>query len=119
MKYYYMKDKNILEKINKYCTMLDETLEEYDNDFNKFQSSHIFQNSACMCLLQIGELCKYLTKDFRDTNKEVDWKGWCGLRDVFAHQYGRLDADENWYTIINDYPVLKDNVRKLLKKYNS
>lgn len=109
-----MKDKSILEKINKYCCMLDETMEEYESSYEKFKSSHIFQNSACMCLLQIGELCKYLTKEFRDKNNGVDWKGWCGLRDVFAHQYGGLDIDENWSTIIEDYPILKEYVRGLL-----
>lgn len=118
-KCYYMKDKSLIEKISKYCNMLDETLNEYNNDYNTFKESHIFQNSACMCLLQIGELCKYLTKEFRDKHDEVDWKGWCGLRDVFAHQYGRLNTDENWDTIINDYPILRDNVIKILKEINS
>ena len=39
-----MKDKEILEKIKKYCDMLDETLKAYNNDYNEFKSSHIFQN---------------------------------------------------------------------------
>lgn len=109
-----MKDKEILAKINKYCCMLDETLAEYDNSYEKFESSHIFQNSSCMCLLQIGELCKYLSKDFVTNHIEVDWKGWCGLRDVFAHQYGRLDIEEIWKTIKEDYPILKENIMKLI-----
>ena len=110
-----MKDKSILEKIDKYCSMLDETMEQYENSYEKFKSSHIFQNSACMCLLQIGELCKYLTMEFRNKYNGADWKGWCGLRDVFAYQYGSLDVDENWSTIIEDYPLLKKYVRELLK----
>ena len=109
-----MENKVILEKILKYCDMLDETLEEYENDYMQFKSSHIFQNSACMCLLQIGELCKCLTKPFRDKYNNVDWKGWCGLRDVFAHQYGRIDVDENWNTIVSDYPIFKKGVKELL-----
>ena len=37
-----MKDKSILERIDKYCSMLDETMEQYENSYEKFKSSHIF-----------------------------------------------------------------------------
>ena len=53
--------------------------------------------------------------EFRNKYNGADWKGWCGLRDVFAHQYGSLDVDENWSTIIEDYPLLKKYGRELLK----
>lgn len=112
----YMKDKIILEKIVKYCDMLDETMAKYGNSREQFENEHIFQNSASMCLLQIGELCKYLTTEFRDSHKEVEWKGWCGLRDVFAHQYAQVDIEENWNTLINDYPVLRDSIKKILEE---
>ena len=99
--------------------MLDETLTAFNNDYYEFKKSHIFQNSVCMCLLQIGELCKYLNKEFRDKYNKVDWKGWCGLRDVFAHQYGRIDIDENWNTVITDYPLLKKGITEILKNLNN
>ena len=96
--------------------MLDDTLAQFDNSFELFKTSHIFQNSSCMCLLQIGELCKYLSEDFRKENDTIDWKGWCGLRDIFAHQYGKLNIEENWLTIVNDYPILRNYIKELLKK---
>lgn len=52
------KDIIILKKILDYCSQLDEACDMFDNDYNNFLSKSVFQNACCMCILQIGELCK-------------------------------------------------------------
>ena len=69
-----------------------------------------------MCVLQIGELCKALTKDFRDKETTIPWREWCGIRDIFAHQYAVMDIDVAWNTLEDDLPHLKENVEKILEK---
>lgn len=108
-----MNDKDILEKIIKYCDMLNETIENFGSNFEKFKLSHIYQNSTCMCILQIGELCKYLKNEFRNKYTEIDWKGWCGMRDVFAHQYGKLNLESTWETISKEYPQFDKKIREI------
>lgn len=86
------KDIIILKKILDYCSQLDEACDMFDNDYNNFLSKSVFQNACCMCILQIGELCKVISEELRIQEKSVPWKEWCGIRDIFAHQYSNLDC---------------------------
>ena len=67
-----------------------------------------------MCVLQIGELCKVLSDEAKDMSKETPWRAWCGIRDVFAHQYSNIDYDIAWETVQTDLPALKQQVEKML-----
>ncbi len=35
--------------------------------------------------------------------KVVPWKEWCGIRDIFAHQYSNLDCQSAWDTIRQNF----------------
>ncbi len=48
--------------------------------------------------------------------KVVPWKEWCGIRDIFAHQYSNLDWQSAWETIQHDLPELKTEIARILKK---
>lgn len=109
------KDVIILKKILEYCNQVSEACEMFENDYEKFVSISVFQNACCMCILQIGELCKVISEELRITEKDVPWKEWCGIRDIFAHQYSNLDYQSAWDTIQNDLPDLKEEVEKILK----
>ncbi|MCI8993209.1 MAG: DUF86 domain-containing protein [Eubacterium sp.] len=104
----------ILRKILDYCIQLEEACEMFDNDYNIFTNNSVFQNACCMCILQIGELCKAISEELKFQEKKVPWKEWCGIRDVFAHQYSNLDLESAWGTIQFDLPELKTEVDKIL-----
>ncbi len=112
-----MKDKDpvILKKIQRYCTEIQETLDMFETDYERFQTVSTFRNACCMCVLQIGELCKVLSPELCEENSEIPWKNWCGIRDVFAHQYTKIDYESAWETITQDIPVLRNTVNKLLE----
>lgn len=80
----------ILRKILEYCKQAEESCNMFENDYNKFMTVSVFQNACCMCVLQIGELCKLISKELRNKEKDIPWKDWCGIRDIFAHQYSNL-----------------------------
>jgi uncharacterized protein with HEPN domain len=88
----------------------------FGNDYKCFQESTVFQNACCMCILQIGELCKIVSQEMRDSISDIPWKSWCGIRDVFAHQYSNLDIESAWQTIQEDLPELKGNIIEILGK---
>ena len=44
------------------------------------------------------------------------WKAWCGIRDVFAHQYANIDYKIAWDTIQEDVPLLKAKIEEILDK---
>ena len=110
------KDIIILKKILDYCSQLDEACDMFDNDYNNFLSNSVFQNACCMCILQIGELCKVISEELRMQEKVVPWKEWCGIRDIFEHQYSNLDCQSAWETIQHDLPELKTEIARILKK---
>lgn len=105
----------ILRKILDYCAQLEEACKMFHNDYDTFKNNSVFQNACCMCILQIGELCKVLSEELRTQEKSVPWKEWCGIRDIFAHQYSNLDYESAWGTIQYDLPEMKTAIDKILK----
>lgn len=67
-----------------------------------------------MPILQIGELAKSLSQEFRETNQNIPWREVMGMRDIFAHHYGSLDYDIAWDTSISDIPDLEGKIQEIL-----
>lgn len=113
-----MKNKDILvlNKILEYCNQVSEACNMFDNSYKEFVNISVFQNACCMCILQIGELCKVVSEELRQQEKEISWKEWCGIRDIFAHQYSNLDYQSAWDTIQDDLPKLRADVERILKR---
>ena len=112
------RDEVVLEKILKYVEQIEDAHKDYGKSLDSFQNSSVYRNACCMCILQIGELCKLLTDEFKQNEKAVPWREWCGIRDIFAHQYGAMDIEVAWGTLIEDLPVLEEKVKESLKKIN-
>lgn len=108
------KDIVVLKKILDYCRQLEEACIMFDNDFNQFVNVSVFQNACCMCILQIGELCKVVSEELKVKEKSIPWKEWCGIRDIFAHQYSNLDHQSAWDTIQSDLPELKNEIGRII-----
>lgn len=108
------KDIIILKKILQYCTEVKEACTMFNNSFDDFCNNSIFQNATCMCILQIGELCKVVSEELREEEKDIPWKDWCGIRDIFAHQYSNLDYESAWETVQCDLPKLEKEVARIL-----
>lgn len=105
----------VLKKILEYCNQCEESRAMFQDDFEKFRTISVFQNSSCMCILQIGELCKVISDELRNEASDVPWKEWCGIRDIFAHQYSNIDYQSAWETIQVDLPQLKARIEELLQ----
>ena len=109
------KDIIVLQKIVKYCNEIEETCQHFDATLEEFSTNFIFRNACSMCILQIGELCKVISEELRTEAVGVPWKSWCGIRDIFAHQYSNMDYEIAWGTIETDVPYLKMKCESLLK----
>ena len=113
-----MKNRDImcLKKILKYCEQAEEACEMFENDYEKFVNISVFQNACCMCIMQIGEICKVVSEEMRKGVSVIPWREWCGIRDVFAHQYSKMDCQSAWDTLQYDLPKLRAEVEKILDK---
>jgi len=75
----------------------------------------------CMQFLASGEALKRLDKLrpglLSESFPQIDWKGAMGFRDVIAHQYFDLDAEQVLLICQEALPGVLDAVR-FLEKYN-
>ena len=66
-----------------------------------------------MTLINIGELVKNLTDEFKENFDFVPWKSIAGMRDVAAHKYQTLKMGDVWITIEKDIPKLKVELNRI------
>lgn len=104
------KDRLILSKILEYCDEIEETHLFFSNDRGLFcdkKRGFLYRNAVNMPILQIGELAKNLTEDFKKTHADIPWKSVTGIRDIFAHHYGSIDFEQTWKTSTVSIATLK------------
>jgi len=82
------KDRQVLEKISREASLISEFLEGVD--FECFTSDERTRRAICMTLINIEELVKILSDEFRHENDHIPWRAIAGLRDVTAHRYQTL-----------------------------
>ena len=109
------KDIQILQHILKYCCQIEETINRFGQTFEAFETDSDYQSSISFSILQIGELTKRISNDFRQEYKQIPWKDISGMRDLFAHQYASMNINEIWHTANEDIPALKKFCQELLK----
>ncbi len=66
-----------------------------------------------MNLIVLGESVSKLSDEFKNKNKNIEWRKIYALRNVIAHGYFGLLAVEVWQIIENHLPVLKIDLKKL------
>ncbi|MBO4801379.1 MAG: DUF86 domain-containing protein [Bacteroidaceae bacterium] len=71
-------------------------------------------DAACMVIIALGEAVKTLDKltgkQLLPTYPTIDWKKVMGARDIMAHHYFEVDADEVFSIIKNDLEPLKQAI---------
>ena len=102
-----------LERIPRRFSAITEPEDFFDNPEGQDRLDAI-----CMVLVAVGEAFKQVD---RQTDGKllarysgVDWTGVKGVRDVIAHGYFDVDAEEVFAICRDDIPVLIDTVRTML-----
>ncbi len=104
------RDKSILDKIVRYCNEIEATHQYFHDDKSLFcdeQQGFIYRNAVTMAILQIGELAKKLSDEYRASHTDVPWKLVIRTRDVYAHHYGSVEYDLVWDTAHEGISELK------------
>ena len=107
--------------------MVYETLNNIDTAINRLEERNVQVHSvndfllspwgmekldaACMVIIALGESVKTLDKQtdkkLLPTYPSIDWKKVMGARDIIAHHYFDVDAEEVFNIIKNDLDPLK------------
>lgn len=85
-----------------------------DCSLEEFMDSEMLKRAIGMTVINIGELVKNLTDDFRMTHNDIPWKDISGFRDIAAHKYKTLDMKIVYNTVKVDIVELKKNIENIL-----
>ena len=56
-----------------------------------------------------------INRFFISPSPEIDWKNVKGLRDIIAHHYFEVDADQIWWIIENELQPLKKAIQEMIE----
>jgi uncharacterized protein with HEPN domain len=93
-------------------------IEQYTVSFasaDDFHAARVNFDATMMNFIVIGEMVDRISETFKNAHPDVDWKQIKGLRNIIAHDYFGVDAEELWQIIKKQVPSLKTTIEKLLK----
>jgi uncharacterized protein with HEPN domain len=106
---------------------IEQALEKISERAGRFQSADEFTGSApgmealdsiCMLFIAVGEAVKNIDKITAGVlisgYPEIDWKGVMGFRDIIAHQYFDIDADQVFWICKHELGPLSLAINKMI-----
>ena len=96
-----------------------EKINQYSNPFNNADEFYKYQmefDAAMMNFIIIGEMVARLSDEFLNTYNHIDWFKIKGFRNIIAHDYFGIDAEEVWQIATTHLVKLKDDINRILKK---
>jgi len=89
------KDYHCLELILEAIARIDEYTSTHISA-DEFNSVYRDFDATLMNFVVIGEMVGKLSKDFRENHPDVEWQKIKGFRNIVAHDYFGIDAEEVW-----------------------
>ena len=71
-------------------------------------------DAVLMNFIIIGEMVDRISEEFKKDNPQIEWIRIKGFRNLVAHDYFGIDAEEVWQIIFNDLPILKTEIEKII-----
>jgi uncharacterized protein with HEPN domain len=75
--------------------------------------SRVHFDAVLMNFVIIGEMVDKIPNAFKNEHPEIDWKAIKGLRNIIAHDYFGVDADEIWQIIKSQISRLRFEVKRI------
>lgn len=85
-----------------------------EKSLEEFLNEEVLKRALGMTTINVGELIKNITPEFRKEHAEIPWKAIAGMRDITAHKYQTLRMEDVYHTVHDDFPVLKTQLENLL-----
>lgn len=97
------------DRIIEYTSGFD-SADDFNNDYRNF-------DATMMNFVVIGEMVVKLSDDFKRDHTNIEWIRVKGFRNIVAHDYFGIDAEEVWQIIKDKIPSLKSEIQRLIDKY--
>jgi len=89
----------------------------YSKDFTEASDFYHDQKSFDASMMQfvvISEVISRLDENFKNIHSEIPWQKIKNFRNIIAHDYFGIDADEIWDIINNKLIPLKQDINSLI-----
>ena len=93
-----------IEEIEEYATLGHEA----------YVQDKLVQGWMVLQLQRIGEAAAHLTDTIREQCPDIPWQDIVGMRNILTHEYFGISLTRVWMTVINDVPILKECVNRVL-----
>ena len=97
-----------IEKIDTYSHTFSDA-DDFYHDSKSF-------DATMMQFVVIGEIVARLDDNYKQTHNTIPWQKVKDFRNIIAHDYFGIDADEIWSIIQNHLLPLRNNIKILLEK---
>ena len=101
----------ILDSANKVLTFTKDV-----SDADAFYQDIKTFDAVLMNFVVIGESAAKLSEETRNANSHVSWVKIRGFRNIIAHNYFGVDAEEVWQIIQNHIPNLVQDIEAIADK---
>ena len=82
---------------------------------DNFEAKWIEQDAIIRNLEIIGEAVIHVSDELKQNYPNVLWKEIRGMRNFVTHQYFGVELSEIWSTVINDIPLLKNQIQQIIE----
>ena len=110
------KDKDLF-RLGHICESIEkiEYLARMLHNQDNFESKWVEQDAIIRNLEIIGEAAINISDDLKRKYPNVSWKEIRGMRNIVTHQYFGVELSEIWSTVVNDIPLLKNQIQKIIE----
>ena len=105
------KDQHSLEAILEAISKIIRFSKEFSDQDSFYKDDKAF-DAVMMNFIVIGEMVSRISDATQKANAYIDWNRIKGFRNLVAHDYFGIDAEEVWQIIVNDLPQLSVDVSK-------
>jgi uncharacterized protein with HEPN domain len=110
-----MKNKNLFRLKHIHDSILKiEYLVRILHTQDNFESKWVEQDAIIRNLEIIGEAAINISDDLKQNYPDVSWREIRGMRNIVSHKYFGVELNEIWSTVINDIPLLKNQIQQII-----
>ncbi|WP_107670451.1 DUF86 domain-containing protein [Cyanothece sp. BG0011] len=81
---------------------------------DRFTEDELIQTWMIHHLMIIGEAASKMTEETRQLYPNIPWVGTIDVRNIITHEYFRVNLNIIWRIVINDLPILKQQIQAIL-----
>ncbi len=105
------KDSHNLDAILEAISKINSFTKNYSDPDSLYRDEMTF-DAVMMNFIVIGEMVLRISDKFKQVHPQIEWNRIKGFRNLVAHDYFGIDAEEVWQIITNDLPILNLRLSK-------